>query len=129
MHVTRNRWEGGREFGDQALRVDDCPGVAFFVLGYETEPTDNSEWDGVEERTGLLVVRMVGDKRHWAVDPDEVRNLAREDYCGECGQVGCAHDGLDRSEADKCDCAACLGEADHDSCAASGCLCAEQGCR
>jgi len=27
------------------------------------------------------------------------KNLMRESYCSVCGQIGCGHDGLDRSEA------------------------------
>jgi len=38
-------------------------------------------------------VRMVGDDRDYSVDPDDVTELAPEDYCAECGQVGCRHDG------------------------------------
>jgi hypothetical protein len=41
---------------------------------------------------------MVGDDRYFMFDPDDVSPLAREEFCGECGQVGCAHDGLIREE-------------------------------
>ena len=47
-------------------------------------------------RTGDLVVCMVGDDHLHVVDPDDVQELAREDYCSECGQIGCGHDGYDR---------------------------------
>src|SRR5215475_14924178 len=36
-------------------------GIAFSVLGWETEPTEDTEWDGIEERTGRVVCVMVGD--------------------------------------------------------------------
>ena len=39
---------------------------------------------------------MVGDDKLHVVDPEDVTALPREDYCGQCGQVGCGHDGLDR---------------------------------
>jgi hypothetical protein len=42
---------------------------------------------------------MVGDDEHHRLDPDDVTPIQREDYCGSCGQIGCCHDGLDRSEA------------------------------
>ena len=74
-----------------------CDGVAFYVLGWETEPDEDTEWSGMENRTGSLVVCMVGDNNHWRVDPEDIVSIAREEYCGECGQIGCAHDGLDRS--------------------------------
>ena len=73
-------------------------GVAWWVMGWETEPTEDTEWSGFEERTGRIVCRMVGDDADWLFTPEDVTPLEREDYCGECGQVGCAHDGYDRSE-------------------------------
>ena len=53
--------------------------------------------DDDTERTGRVVAIMVGDDRHFTFEPDELTPLAREAYCGSCGQVGCTHDGLDRS--------------------------------
>jgi hypothetical protein len=41
------------------------------------------------ERTGRVIVVMIGDDAHHAVDADDLAPLSREDYCGECGQVGC----------------------------------------
>lgn len=54
-------------------------------------------WDQDTERTGRVVAVMVGDDRRFVVDEEDVTPLAREDYCGECGQVGCTHDGYDRT--------------------------------
>jgi len=34
-----------------------------------------------------------------SLDPDDVTPIAREAYCGVCGQMGCGHDGLDREDA------------------------------
>lgn len=56
--------------------------------------------DPDEIRTGRIVCVMVGDDRQFTFDPEDVTPLAREEYCGECGQIGCAHDGLDRTEED-----------------------------
>lgn len=39
---------------------------------------------------------MIGDDRVHRVHADDCRPLARSKYCGECGQIGCAHDGLAR---------------------------------
>jgi len=46
-----------------------------------------------------IIAIMVGDdtERQYST-PDIARVLEREDYCGECGQVGCTQDGLPRSE-------------------------------
>jgi hypothetical protein len=45
---------------------------------------------------GQVICRMVGDDRDFSVGRDELSSLAREDFCGECGQVGCTHDGYER---------------------------------
>jgi hypothetical protein len=71
-------------------------GIAFYVRGWETVPDEDTEWSGYEVRTGSVVVTMVGDDRKFSVDPEDVTPLDRAEYCGECGQVGCTHDGLDR---------------------------------
>lgn len=53
-------------------------------------------WDSDTERTGRVVVVMVGDDHRYVVDEDQLTPLEREAYCGSCGQVGCIHDGLAR---------------------------------
>jgi hypothetical protein len=73
-------------------------GIAWRVYGWETEPDQDSEWTGEEVRTGRIVVVMIGDDRRFVVDPEDVTPLADLDYCAECGQVGCTHDGRDREE-------------------------------
>lgn len=45
------------------------------------------------ERTGEIVAVMVGDDRRFTFDLNEISPLEREEYCGECGQIGCSHDG------------------------------------
>ena len=72
-------------------------GIAFYVLGWETEPDEDTEWTGVEARTGRVLAVMVGDDMRHRVDPEDLTPLDRGAYCGSCGQVGCCHDGLDRS--------------------------------
>ena len=80
-----------------AVRIPSgCAGVAWHVLGWETAADEDTEWTGIEERTGWLVCVMVGDDAHYLFEPGDIQPLRREDYCGECGQIGCAHDGLDR---------------------------------
>lgn len=70
--------------------------VAWHVLGWQTEPDEDTEWSGYETRTGRLVCVMVGDDAHHLYDPEDIKTLPREEYCGECGQMGCTHDGLER---------------------------------
>jgi hypothetical protein len=66
-------------------------GIAWWVLGWETEPDDETEWTGILPRTGRVVVRMVGDDRDFTCDQSDLTPLKREEYCGGCGQVGCGH--------------------------------------
>jgi hypothetical protein len=84
-------------FPADAYRVKGWPAIAWTVLGWETEPDEDTEWSGYELRTGNVLAVMVGDDRKHSVEPEDLVPIAREDYCGECGQVGCCHDGLDRS--------------------------------
>lgn len=96
-------------FTADAYKVEGFDGVACRVLGWEVESGETEWWDEENQetvydpepeprRTGRVVVRMVGDDGRSVVDESDIKPLAREDYCGECGQIGCGHDGLDRSE-------------------------------
>lgn len=44
------------------------------------------------------IVVAIGDDERVRVDRDFCQEIKRSNYCGECGQLGCEHDGLDRSE-------------------------------
>jgi len=93
----RRNYETDRgTFPAGAYAVRGYRGVAFSVLGWETEPDEETEGSGYEVRTGRVLAVMIGDDYRHRVDPDDLTPIAREDYCGECGQIGCAHDGLDR---------------------------------
>jgi hypothetical protein len=98
--MNRTHFESDDEtFSAEAYRVSGWgKGIAFYVLGWETEPDEDTEWTGIEERTGRVVVVMVGDDARHVVDEEDIEPLPREDYCGSCGQIGCYHDGYDRSE-------------------------------
>ena len=80
-------------FSANAYRIRGHAGIAWHVLGWETEPDEDTEWSGYEARTGRIVVVMVGDDHRWTFDEDDILPLKRSDYCGECGQIGCGHDG------------------------------------
>lgn len=79
-------------------RVCGYGGIAFWVMGWETEPDEETEWTGYENRTGRVVVRMVGDDRNYIVEESDITPIERKDYCSECGQIGCSHDGYPRDE-------------------------------
>jgi len=65
-----------------AVTILDYPGIAF----YRTRRTQN----------GRAFVMMVGDDRVFEVDAQDVKPIKRKDYCSECGQIGCHHDGTNR---------------------------------
>ena len=82
----------------QAVSVAQYPGVAFYALGWEVKDDADTEWTGIQERTGKVICEMVGDDRHFSLDPADLTPLKRSEYCGECGQIGCHADGYDPDE-------------------------------
>jgi hypothetical protein len=91
-------------------------GVAWRLVGYKTErrpsigimeDEDGNEveyecWEDteeVEDRSQVVAI-MVGDDHKWTFDVDDVREIGEDDYCHVCGQIGCGHDGRDRSESE-----------------------------
>ena len=97
---NRTHYEKDDEtFPADAYKVRGYGGIAFYVLGWETEPDADTEWSGYETRTGRVLAIMVGDDRKHSLDPEDLTPIARGAYCGECGQIGCAHDGFTREEA------------------------------
>ncbi len=89
-------------FPADAYTLTRGPKVAYSVLGWETEPDEDTEWSGYENRTGRVVVVMVGDDYRHTVDPDELVALDELAYCASCGQIGCSHDGRDREPLEHC---------------------------
>lgn len=59
------------------VRVNTCSGVALTVQSYRPD--------------GRMVVRMVGDDRDWDVDPADAETLPEDEFCSECGQIGCGY--------------------------------------
>ena len=74
-------------------------GVAFYVLGWTTAPDEETDWTGIEPRTGQLSIVMVGDDAVHLCQPEDLTPLGELDYCFECGQLGCTADGRDREGA------------------------------
>lgn len=64
-------------------------GIAWRVTRWQTEPDEDTEWTGYEQPTGRLVAHMIGDDRDFTFEPEELTPLEDEDFCSECGQVGC----------------------------------------
>ena len=70
--------------------------------GFLTSQVETGEGEWLQpsfEDSDRVIVVMVGDDKRHTVDKDNCTPIEREDYCGECGQIGCSHDGYDRSEA------------------------------
>jgi len=84
-------YENAPEYDADAYKVEGYRGIAWTVYGWETEPDEDTDWSGYENRTGKLVCVMVGDDRRYTFDPDELTPLSLDngDYCPECGQIGC----------------------------------------
>lgn len=99
---------------EQFYTVKGWGGIAFWLKGWATDTREVEDWscgdaqhfhdDDCEvqwdiesyDRDDAVMGVMVGDDMpHW-IDVDDLIPLAREDFCGECGQVGCTHDGYDR---------------------------------
>ena len=95
--MRRNYEEDNGTFSASAYRVQGYKGIAWSVWGWETEPNGDTEWSGLEERTGRVLATMVGDDRQFAFDKEDITPLNEVDYCHQCGQIGCTHDGIDRS--------------------------------
>jgi hypothetical protein len=89
--MRRKNYEDAPEYQAAAYRVRGYSGIAFSVLGWETESDEDTEWSGYEVRTGRLVCIMIGDDTHHSIDPEDVSPLAPDAYCRECGQIGCGH--------------------------------------
>jgi hypothetical protein len=75
------------------FRVEGYGGVAFYFYGLETKPDEDTEWTGEEVPTGKVLMIMVGDDIAHIIDPKDVEPLDEDEFCSECGQIGCTADG------------------------------------
>lgn len=78
-----------KAFPADAYTVSGYRGIAWHVYGWETRPDADTEWTGIEERTGRVVAVMIGDDRKFTFDVDEITPITSDEYCGGCGQIGC----------------------------------------
>lgn len=70
--------------------------VAWTVLGWECETDEDTAWSGCVNRTNTVLAIMVGDDTIHRFEAYDLIPIAREAYCGSCGQIGCCADGLER---------------------------------
>jgi hypothetical protein len=52
-------------------------------------PSGDGEWFSQDESCGRVIVVMVGDDRKHEVDIDDLAPLKSDEYCQDCGQIGC----------------------------------------
>jgi|SRR4051812_44655884 hypothetical protein len=93
-----NYEEDAEKFPHDAYRVRGYDGVAFYVLGWETQPDEDTDWSGYEQRTGRVLAVMIGDDERRPVDPDDLAPLKGSEYCRSCGQIGCHCNVVDDDE-------------------------------
>lgn len=79
---------------DAHYTVEGYKGIAFYLRGYVEEDDADTEWTGIKavNRDQVRAV-MVGDDREHIVDVSDLTVIGEDDYCHECGQIGCSHDG------------------------------------
>ena len=82
-----------KTFPADAYKVEGYGGIAWSVFGWQTEPDEDPDWTGIENRPGRIICRMIGDDRFFDFDPDDVTAIEDDEYCHECGQIGCTADG------------------------------------
>lgn len=91
---------------DATYAVQGYRGIAFYLLGWEQvwepytflcsnedgeeweEDSGEGEWVDDPDRQNVIAV-MVGDDRKHTVSIDRLTRLSDDDYCPECGQIGC----------------------------------------
>jgi hypothetical protein len=84
-------------------------GIAFYLLGYaqewtseewsyigEGDPDDESSYlysepEQIEDTSRVRAV-MVGDDFTHVINVDDLTKIGDDDYCHECGQIGCTGD-------------------------------------
>ena len=75
---------------EAAYKVEGYGGIAWRLIGYHTYRDEDYEWSGIEEvdRSRVNAV-MIGDDRVFTLEVSEVTPISEDEYCPECGQIGC----------------------------------------
>ncbi len=94
---------------NKRYKVSHYPGVAFYVRGWpqrweadeylvtddggEEVYVESSDGEWVDDVGEMVEMVMVGDDRGHLIDLNDISVLDDDEYCSECGQIGCTHDG------------------------------------
>jgi hypothetical protein len=75
---------------DSTYKVEGWRGIAWYAWRYETIRDEDYEWSGIEyENKDRVECCMVGDDTVHIFDISELTKLEEDEYCPECGQIGC----------------------------------------
>lgn len=76
----------GDHMADASGNCSECDCEEYAATEYQFE-----DWEETELcRTGDSVIAvMVGDDRRHIVDKSDLTEIDEEDYCSDCGQIGC----------------------------------------
>lgn len=71
------------------VKCDSLRGIACYVAEWDKVWSE----DGWEENSqgDQVYVIMVGDDQEHLVDFDDLTIIDEDEYCGQCGQIGCGH--------------------------------------
>jgi hypothetical protein len=64
--------------------------IAHPVYDEDGEYTGWDDWDE-EEDESRVVAHMIGDDVDWTFDVTDLTPLDDEEFCRDCGQIGCGH--------------------------------------
>ena len=82
--IRSHAHEGGR------FRVEGRGLVAWRYAGQHFDKIYNPEEEDYDEvESDMVNMVMVGDDENHVIDPLDVAAISEEDYCPECGQIGC----------------------------------------
>jgi hypothetical protein len=75
---------------DTRYKVEGYGGIAFYTVGYVMVQDEDYEWSGIEyeDKTRARMI-MVGDDRVHEIDIEDITPIKDDEYCPECGQIGC----------------------------------------
>lgn len=80
---------------DARYTVDGYGGVAWRIAPKMIiETFDDGEPTGELTRDDdFVIATMIGDDRAFVIDVADLTMISDDDYCHQCGQIGCDHDG------------------------------------